>query len=148
MSKVPADWDQIGRIRELRDRLAPDTLIVGNGDVMSRLQGLELANKYQLDGIMIGRGIFHDPFVFAGQSPWPTYSADQRKDLYKKHIKLFQATWQRGERPLHTLNKFCKIYINGFEGAGKLREPLMRANDPETLLEYLEYAPAIQRYRR
>ena len=70
MSKVPAHWDQIGQARKLRDQIAPQTLIVGNGDVESRQQGLELAKEHRLDGIMIGRGIFHDPFVFAGSSPW------------------------------------------------------------------------------
>ncbi len=39
MSDVPAQWDQIGKVRELRDRIAPDTLLVGNGDIMSRTQG-------------------------------------------------------------------------------------------------------------
>jgi tRNA-dihydrouridine synthase len=133
MSKVPADWDQIGRIRELRDRLSPDTLIVGNGDVLTRQQGLQLAEKYNLDGIMIGRGIFQDPFVFAESSPWANYSAEQRSKLYKKHIKLFADTWQNNERPVHTLNKFCKIYINGFDGAKELRDRLMHATSPEEL---------------
>src|SRR5579884_2478592 len=52
MSKVPAHWDQIGKIPKLRDKLAPNTLIVGNGDVMTRQHGLELAEQYDLDGIM------------------------------------------------------------------------------------------------
>ncbi len=78
MSDVPADWDRIGEARELRDKLAPDTLIVGNGDVMSRQQGGELAKRYRLDGIMIGRGVFHDPFVFAANSPWPDRTKEQK----------------------------------------------------------------------
>src|SRR5205814_545483 len=124
MSKVPANWEVIGQARELRDKLAPDTLIIGNGDVLTRQQGLELAKQHQLDGIMIGRGVFHDPFVFAEQSPWENYSKSERLNLYKKHVQLFAETWQAGERPIHTLNKFCKIYINGFDGAKELREQL------------------------
>ncbi len=65
MSKVPAHWDTIGDVVKLRNKLAPQTIIVGNGDVESWQQGIELAQNYGLDGIMIGRGIFHDPFVFA-----------------------------------------------------------------------------------
>jgi tRNA-dihydrouridine synthase len=57
MSKVPAHWDEIGKSVLLRDRISPKTLIVGNGDVESYAQGVELANKYNLDGIMIGRGV-------------------------------------------------------------------------------------------
>ena len=54
MSAVPANWDMIGQVRELRDQLAANTLIVGNGDVENRQQASELAEKYGLDGIMIG----------------------------------------------------------------------------------------------
>src|SRR5688572_1539928 len=122
MSKPPADWEQIGKIRELRDKLAPETLIVGNGDVMNHEQGLELVQKYQLDGIMIGRGVFHDPFVFAKKSPWPEFTKQQRIELFTKHVKLFVETWAAQDRPLVTLNKFCKIYIQGFDGAKELRE--------------------------
>ncbi|MDB5181387.1 MAG: dihydrouridine synthase family protein, partial [Candidatus Saccharibacteria bacterium] len=138
MSKVPANWELIGEIRELRDKLAPSTLIVGNGDVMNRQQGIELAEKYALDGIMIGRGIFHDPYAFAEESPWEILSEEQRIELYKHHVELFKATWQEGERPIHTLNKFCKIYINGFDGAKEFRETLMAAESIAALLEMLE----------
>ena len=129
MSKVPANWDLIGQVRQKRDDLGAKTLIVGNGDVESRAHGEELARKHGLDGIMIGRGVFHDPFVFAEQSLWETYTKEQRIDLYRKQVALFAATWQAGERPVHTLNKFCKIYIQGFDGAKELREQLMAASD-------------------
>lgn len=138
MSKVPADWASIGEVRELRDKISPDTLIVGNGDVENRAQGLELANKYGLDGIMIGRGVFHDPFAFSSDSPWDNYSKAQRIELYTKHVKLFVETWREGERAVHTLNKFCKIYINGFDGAKELRERLMMANSTVELLDILD----------
>jgi tRNA-dihydrouridine synthase len=138
MSKVPADWEAIGHVRELRDKLSPDTLIFGNGDVLSRDQGLALASKYNLDGIMIGRGVFQDPFIFADHSPWSSYSPEDKKNLYKKHITLFTAIWQKNEKKLITLNKFCKIYINGFDGAKELREKLMVAQSAEELLKLLK----------
>jgi tRNA-dihydrouridine synthase len=137
MSKVPADWELIGQARELRDQLAPETLIIGNGDVRDRAHGLELAKKYRLDGIMIGRGVFHDPFAFAKQSPWENYTSEQRIELYKKHVQLFAATWQNRERPIQTLNKFCKIYINNFDGAKELREQLMRSSTTDELIDIL-----------
>jgi tRNA-dihydrouridine synthase len=140
MSKVPADWQIIGQVRELRDRLSPDTLIVGNGDVSSRFHGLELAEKHGLDGIMIGRGVFHDPYVFAEDSPWPDLAPIQRLELYENHVRLFAATWQAGERPVQTLNKFCKIYVNGFDGAKELREDMMRAASVEQLLSKISIA--------
>jgi tRNA-dihydrouridine synthase len=143
MSDVPADWELIGQARELRDRLAPETLIVGNGDVMSRHQGEALAKKYGLDGIMIGRGVFHDPFVFAQDSPWPNYTSEQKIALYKRHVELFAATWQGRERHIRVLNKYCKIYVSGFDGAKELRERLMAADSPEELLQIMDEATAL-----
>jgi tRNA-dihydrouridine synthase len=105
--------------------------------VRNRPHGLELAKRYKLDGIMIGRGVFHDPFAFAETSPWEGYSRTERIDLYQKHVQLFAETWQAGERPIHTLNKFCKIYINDFDGAKELRETLMAAGSQAELLELL-----------
>lgn len=137
MSEVPANWDLIGQVREMRDKLAPNTLIVGNGDVEDRHQAKELAEKYGLDGIMIGRGVFHDPFAFAEESPWPNYTKEQRVELYAKHVKLFARTWANNERRIHTLNKFCKIYISDFDGAKELREQLMAAQSASELLALL-----------
>lgn len=137
MSNVPADWAQIGEIRKIRDSLAPATLIVGNGDVLTRAQGLKLSAEYSLDGIMIGRGIFHDPFLFAEKSPWASYTKQQRIELYRKHVELFATTWKEGERKVHTLNKFCKVYIQGFDGAKELREKLMAAKSTDELLSLL-----------
>ena len=140
MSKVPADWELIRAARELRDRIAPGTLIVGNGDVKNRAHGMALAEKYGLDGVMIGRGVFDDPFTFATESPWPDMSADQRIMLYRRHVNLFAETWQQGERPIPTLNKFCKIYINGFPDAKELREQLMSAKNITELQDGLSRA--------
>lgn len=140
MSKVPAHWDEIGKVREIRDRVAPHTLIVGNGDVESRQQGTALAAQYGLDGIMIGRGIFHDPYVFAETSSWESLGREARLNLYERHVRMFAETWQQNERPIHTLNKFCKIYINGFDGAKELREQLMNADSTAELLSLLHAA--------
>jgi tRNA-dihydrouridine synthase len=142
MSKVPANWDAISQIRDLRDQLAPQTKIVGNGDVISHRQGLELVSTYRLDGIMIGRGIFHDPYVFARESPWLTINHQAKIDLFIKHVKLFADTWQPGERNIATLNKFCKVYINGFDGAKELRDHLMQACSTDELLALLQTVQA------
>ncbi len=137
LSKVPADWNAIAHVRELRDQLFPSTLIVGNGDVINRAEGVKLAKKHKLDGIMIGRGVLQDPFAFAKHSPWQNYSRAQHLELYRQHVKLFAKTWQHSERAIHTLNKFCTIYINGFDGVKKLREELMQAKSTEELLRKL-----------
>jgi len=140
MSKVPAHWKEFGAIRELRDRLSPDTLLVGNGDILSREQGTRLANQYGLDGVMIGRGVFQDPYAFAARSPWQETSREERLALYRRHVELFAKTWREGDRPIHTLNKFCKIYVSDFDGAKELREQLMAATSTDELLALLTAA--------
>lgn len=137
MSKVPADWDKIGEVRKLRDKLAPNTLIIGNGDVLTHQMGQELAEEYKIDGIMIGRGVFEDPFVFSKASPWTSFTKTQKIELYKKHVDLFAKTWQNQERPVKTLNKFCKVYISDFDGAKELREELMAADNTDQLIRIL-----------
>ena len=129
MSKVPAHWDLIGEVVKQRDKLAPKTLIVGNGDVDSRQQGVQLAKQCGLDGIMIGRGIFHNPFVFLEDGPikWEGMDRHAKIELYRRQVELFHATWGENERPIRPLNKFCKMYIQGFDGAKEMREHLMDA---------------------
>jgi tRNA-dihydrouridine synthase len=137
LSKVPADWDLIGQARQLRDSLSPSTLIAGNGDVLDRRQGQELAAKYKLDGIMIGRGVFHDPFVFADHSPWQEWSKDQKLELFAKHIRLYIDTYKDSERRFEALRKFCKVYINGYDGAAELRAQFMSTSSPQEALSIL-----------
>jgi tRNA-dihydrouridine synthase len=137
MSKVPAHWEYAHQLVKLRNEIAPKTLLVGNGDVMSRAEGEALAKQYKLDGIMIGRGVFHDPLVFAKRSNWDRVGEAERIALLRQHVALFAATWQNGERPIHTLNKFSKLYISGFDGAKELRERCMATQSPEALLALL-----------
>lgn len=137
MSKVPANWDLVGQAVELRDSLSPSTLIVGNGDISNYSQANELAKKYNLDGVMIGRGIFHDPFIFSNNSPWNEWSKHQKLELFSEHIKLYLDTYQDGERRFEALRKFCKLYINGFDGASELRTMFMETQSPKQALDLL-----------
>lgn len=142
MSNVPAQWDKAKEVVRLRNKIAPITRIIGNGDVLTRKQGEALAREYDLDGIMVGRGVFGDPFVFAKRSTWQEFERHQRIDLFINHVKLFVDTWGEAERtrPIYTLNKFCKIYIQGFPGAKELREKFMSAKSAEELMFFLRAA--------
>ncbi len=65
MSKVPAHYELIDDIIKLRDDIAPQTLLTINGDIRDRAHGEELFRAHPgLNGIMIGRGVFSDPFCF------------------------------------------------------------------------------------
>jgi tRNA-dihydrouridine synthase len=137
MSKVPAEWSLLDPIREMRGSLSPQTLLVGNGDVETLQEAEELAKKHKLDGIMIGRGIFNDPLIFSNASPWKDWTAQMKIDLFKKHIELHIQTYKDGERRFETLRKFCKVYINGFDGAADLRAKFMETSNPDQALTLL-----------
>jgi tRNA-dihydrouridine synthase len=138
MSKTPADFDSIGLISQMRNKIAPSTQIVGNGDVLSRLQGQQLALKYNLDGIMIGRGVFKDPYIFAKQSPWLTLEPKAKIAMFKKQVQLFNKTYQNLERSPLTLKRFAKIYISDFNGASDLRTAIMDSSNITQMLELLK----------
>lgn len=137
MSKVAAKWDALAPIIKLRDEISPGTKIVLNGDILTRKQGEELAKEFGADGIMIGRGVFTDPYVFANKSPWADYDKEKRIALFRKHLELFEYTYPAGERKFAPLKKFAKIYISDFDGAKELREKLMAASSVEEMLSYL-----------
>ena len=138
MSKVPAHWELAAEIVAMRDEISPKTLLVGNGDVQNYAQAKELAKKHGLDGVMIGRGVFSDPFVFSAKTPWVDYSKSQKIDLYKKHLELFHQYYPNNERKFDTIKKFCKVYISNFDGAGELRAELMQAKNAVQSLDILQ----------
>jgi len=138
MSKVPARWEDIAAIVKIRDKVAPATLIVGNGDVESREHGEMLAKKYKLDGIMIGRAIFTDPYIFSKQFPWDEKSEKDRLMLFKKHIELFQETYQNRERNWQGLKRMAKVYVHGIENASLFRDQLMRSETLNDMLKVIE----------
>lgn len=123
MSRVPARWEEIAKVVTLRNELARDTIIIGNGDVLSRQQGIDLAQETGVDGIMIGRGIFHNIFVFADEPAPEDPSA--RFELLRYHLDLYEQ-WG-STKSFQTLKKFIKVYVSGWPGAVDLRTQLMNA---------------------
>jgi tRNA-dihydrouridine synthase len=126
MSKVPAQWDEIAKAVKLRNELAPHTVVIGNGDVMSREEGEQLANETGVDGVMIGRGVFQNVFCFETEPR--EHSQQEYFDLLNYHLDLWEQTW-KGKAKFAPLKRFFKIYIKGFPGASELREQLMNTND-------------------
>ncbi len=139
MSKLPASWQDIAKVRAIRDKIAPQTLIMGNGDVLSHQQGKNLAKEYKLDGIMVGRGIFANPYIFAKTDKWRVLDSSQKIAIFNKHIELFKATWQNDDKQnFHGLKKFARIYLSDFDGASKLRTEFVRKQTLPEMLEVLK----------
>ncbi|HHC5953110.1 TPA: tRNA dihydrouridine synthase [Staphylococcus aureus] len=123
MSKVDAHWELIEAIKNLRDEIAPNTLLTINGDIPDRKTGLELAEKYGIDGVMIGRGIFHNPFAFEKEPR--EHTSKELLDLLRLHLSLFNKYEKNEIRQFKSLRRFFKIYVRGIRGASELRHQLM-----------------------
>ncbi|WP_202596740.1 tRNA dihydrouridine synthase [Staphylococcus aureus] len=123
MSKVDAHWELIEAIKNLRDEIAPNTLLTINGDIPDRKTGLELAEKYGIDGVMIGRGIFHNPFAFEKEPR--AHTSKELLDLLRLHLSLFNKYEKDEIRQFKSLRRFFKIYVRGIRGASELRHQLM-----------------------
>ncbi len=142
MSKVPARWNAIKPIIELRDKISPDTKIIMNGDITNRQHGEEIVEQYGVDGVMIGRGIFHNPYAFAENAAktWSDIVKDKRLELLKQHIELHVKKYPNAERPFNPLKKFAKVYISEFPGASELRAKIMDTTSAQDALMILEQA--------
>lgn len=127
MSKVPAHWEEFGVAVKLRDELAPHTRIIGNGDIANRAAGEQLIHTYGLDGAMIGRGVFTNPFAFEKSAQ--SHPPEALIGLLRLHLDLFDAVQSIEPRKYDPLKRFFKIYVRDFAGAGELRAELMSTND-------------------
>ena len=137
LSKVPAHWDCLPEIMKLRQELAPKTLIIGNGDVGSLQEVKEKYDAYGCEGVMIGRGIFSNPWLFNTNVLLEEVTITDRLDLYLRHIRLFEETWEGKKNP-DSLKKFAKTYIQNFPDAGSLREKVVLSKNSTDMQKIIE----------
>ena len=152
LSKVPAHWEKMEQVIKLRNEIAPQTLIVGNGDITSREKIESKFKEYGCDGFMIGRGIFSNPWLFNPDIAVHTVSVEQRVNLFLHHIELFEKQWGvdrdsvvnekkvgwQGSKNFALLKKFAKTYIQNFPDAANFREKLMETKTLQELKETLK----------
>ena len=136
MSKVDAHWEVIPQIMALRDKIAPDTLITINGDIPDRQKGLELFEQYGVDGIMIGRGIFKNPYAFEVEKK--EHTSQELLGLLRLQLDLQDEYAQMVPRSIVGLHRFFKIYVKGFPGANDLRVSLMGTKSTDEVRHILD----------
>jgi nifR3 family TIM-barrel protein len=132
MSKVPARWETVAEAAQLARELRPDPatrpLIIGNGDVPDLDAGRARIAQAQCDGVMIGRGIFGNPWLFNREVDRAQLPVREVLDVMLEHtatyVELFGSF-----RPLELMKKHFKAYVTGFEGANEMRIKLMAAED-------------------
>lgn len=135
MSKVPAHYELIPEILRLRAEISPETKLIMNGDIKDKKQALELHKKFpEVDGFMIGRGVFANPYCFTEHQPASAELMELLKyhlDLYEKQAEKYSLAHPGRTLPYEPLKHFFKIYVNNFPGAGELRARMMETHSVE-----------------
>lgn len=117
-----ADWSSIGLAAAEIKRQRPETVVIGNGDVQSRAMGQTLCEQYGVDGVLIGRASFGNPWVFGGQQP-PSVAA-----VALEHAQLYEQTYQHDPKySFLPMRKHLAWYIKGMPNAAEIRSQLVRA---------------------
>lgn len=134
MSLVPAHWDVASRLVEIRDRVSPQTLVTGNGDVTDLNDAREKARQTGVDGIMLGRAIYGNPWLYADRATPPT--PEERIKALVEHIRLFDELLGKTSN-YATMKKHFKAYISGWDHAKDLRVQLMETTNAAEALALL-----------
>jgi nifR3 family TIM-barrel protein len=124
MSDVPARWEHVKEVVEIRNKMGVNTKIIGNGDVVDIDEARRKCNETGCDGVMLGRAIFGNPWLFSEYVP----TRDEKLKVMIEHTKLFEKLLGKVKN-FAIMKKHYKAYVNGFEGAKELRMELMEAND-------------------
>jgi nifR3 family TIM-barrel protein len=129
MSDVPAHWEEIKKAVEIRDAFDSSknkTLIIGNGDVKNLAEANIRVQQTGCDGVMIGRGIFGNPWLFNTKIDSSSITIQEKLRVMLEHTFLFDSVLGN-KKSLMIMKKHYKAYVNGFDGAKELRIKLMEA---------------------
>ncbi|HVM77155.1 MAG TPA: tRNA-dihydrouridine synthase [Candidatus Paceibacterota bacterium] len=128
MSDTEAHWDLAPKLVALRDKYAPQTFVLGNGDVDSLSDAKRKVAETGLDGAMIGRGIFGSPWFFSGHAP----DTKERLEKMVEHAEFFEKLYRNPEKGMlksfDVMKKHFKAYVSGFDGSKELRIKLMETH--------------------
>lgn len=125
LSKVSAHWETIKQAVEIRNKMKSSVLICGNGDVINIEDAKQKAKETGADGIMLGRAIFGNPWLFDENKKEITI--EEKLKVMLEHTKLFEKILPH--KNFATMKKHYKAYINGWNGAKDLRIKLMQTNN-------------------
>lgn len=165
MSKVPAHFELVPEIVKLRDEIAPETKLILNGDIKDLTMVQEMRERWpEVDGYMIGRGVFENPFCFTNH----VGTTEELLGLLNYHLDLFDAAdaermAKMAERmredaefamrmdgkvrgmPFDPLKHYFKIYIHGFAGAAELRAKLMECRETSEVRDVLAGVRSVEK---
>jgi tRNA-dihydrouridine synthase len=130
----------VARAVEIRNELKSPTLIFGNGDALSIEDAKLKAEQSGADGVMLGRAIFGNPWLFHPEKDLSNVSMEERLSVLMEHSQLFEELLPH--KSFAIMKKHYKAYINGFPGAVELRAELMEAVDAKGVEEVIHRALA------
>ena len=129
LSLVPANWDYLKKIKELIKKSGKEILLIGNGDIVSLKDAEEKALKYGCDGVMIGRGIFGNPWFFSSKEN-SDIPVEEKLKILIEHTQIFDEELSGPKhKSFDVMKKHYKAYVNGFDGAKELRIKLMETEN-------------------
>jgi nifR3 family TIM-barrel protein len=130
MSLVPAGWELMKKAVEIRNNINPNVLLIGNGDVNDLDDAKIKITESGCDGIMFGRAMFGNPWVFTNRQP-ETVSLQEKLEALVELAHGFEKL----SPPKHfaILKKHIKAFVAGFAGAADLRARLMLAESASEL---------------
>ncbi len=137
MSQGLADWSEISKAVRLRDQLDLDLPILGNGDIQSVEEARSKCAEFNLDGAMIGRGIFNNPWLFMKEQR--ERAPEEKLEMLWKHTEMFDRAWGSSKN-FHILRRYYFIYSKGFHGAAELRANLTKTGSIEDVSRVLKEA--------
>jgi tRNA-dihydrouridine synthase len=127
MSGVPARWEEVVEAVKIRDRLesgTDKTLIIGNGDVQNLDEAKQKIAATGCDGVMIGRGIFGNPWLFNRERDWRLVTTEEKLRVMIEHTYLYEQLLGN-HKSFNLMKKHYKAYVSGWDGAKELRVALM-----------------------
>lgn len=133
MSLVPAHWELAKEIMSYCKSLAPNTVIIMNGDIKTLEEAKQKYDETGVDGVMIGRGAFGTPWFFDWDKKEKTIK--EKLEIMLEHTKLYEDILG-GEKSFSVMKKHYKAYVNGFTGAKELREKLFACENYAEVLKY------------
>ncbi len=139
MSLVSARWDLMKKAVAIRNKLAPHIPLLGNGDVKDLEDAKQKVVESGCDGAMIGRGMFGNPWVFAGRKLEETPLAEKLAALAEL-AHGFEALTPK--KNFAILKKHIKAFVTGFDGAAELRAKLMETETADALVSVIKECEA------
>lgn len=140
MYKGEANWEYIAKVKNDPQIQIP---IFGNGDIDSSEKALEYKNRYNVDGIMIGRASIGYPWIFNEIKNFINKnkkikkpSLHERIETVKKHLD-FSIEWKGETLGLIEMRRHYTNYFRGIENFKKFRMKLIESTSYEESLETL-----------